>query len=120
MAAIDIVAVDGKRRLGEFIEFPYKLYREDPHWVPPLRIAVKELLDRKKHPFYINAEAEFFLAYRDGNVVFSTEIITGSTMKTRDSSAFSRLKTTRPWPRRCSEPQESGYWSAVLSSSAGQ
>jgi GNAT superfamily N-acetyltransferase len=69
MAAIDIVAVDGKRRLGEFIEFPYKLYREDPHWVPPLRIAVKELLDRKKHPFYINAEAEFFLAYRDGNVV---------------------------------------------------
>ena len=45
------------------------LYRDDPYWVPPLRIAVKELLDRKKHPFYANAEAEFFLAREDGKVV---------------------------------------------------
>ena len=37
--------------------------------MPPLRIAVKELLDRKKHPFYANADAEFFLARRDGRVV---------------------------------------------------
>jgi GNAT superfamily N-acetyltransferase len=34
-----------------------------------LRIAVKELLDREKHPFYRDAEAEFFLAHRDGEVV---------------------------------------------------
>jgi GNAT superfamily N-acetyltransferase len=34
-----------------------------------LRIAVKELLDRDKHPFYSNAEAEFFLAMRDGQTV---------------------------------------------------
>ena len=44
------------------MELPYRLYRDDPYWVPPLRIAVKELLDRDKHPFYANAEAEFFLA----------------------------------------------------------
>ena len=37
--------------------------------MPPLRIAVKELLDREKHPFYANAEAEFFLARQDGQVV---------------------------------------------------
>src|ERR1035438_7359246 len=40
-----------------------------PGVVPQLRIAVKELLDRKKHPFYANAEAEFFLARQDGKVV---------------------------------------------------
>src|SRR5262249_36025956 len=45
------------------------LYRNDPYWVPPLRIAVKELLDRRKHPFYRDAEAEFFLARQDGRVV---------------------------------------------------
>src|SRR6185436_11833788 len=32
-------------------------------------MAVKELLDREKHPFYANAEAEFFLARRNGRVV---------------------------------------------------
>jgi GNAT superfamily N-acetyltransferase len=66
---IDVVAVDGKSALKEFIEVPYSLHRDNAHWVPPLRIAVKELLDRKKHPFYANAEAEFFLARRDGRVV---------------------------------------------------
>src|ERR1022692_4335800 len=66
---IDIVAATSKSALKEFVEFPYPLYRGNPHWVPPLRIAVKELLDRKKHPFYANAEAELFLARQNGKVV---------------------------------------------------
>ncbi|HWB85652.1 MAG TPA: hypothetical protein VG675_16020 [Bryobacteraceae bacterium] len=69
MGGIEVVAVDSKRDLSQFVELPYTLYRDDPHWVPPLRIAVKELLDRRKHPFYANAEAEFYLARRDGRVV---------------------------------------------------
>lgn len=63
------MVAEGKRGLKDFIELPYSLYRGDPYWAPPLRIAVKELLDRKKHPFYANADAEFFLARRDGRVV---------------------------------------------------
>lgn len=66
---LEVVTADSKQALKEFIEFPYSLYRGDPFWVPPLRIAVKELLNRAKHPFYTNAEAEFFLARRDGRVV---------------------------------------------------
>jgi GNAT superfamily N-acetyltransferase len=66
---IDIAAVDGKKALHEFVELPFTLYRRESHWVPPLRMAVKELLDRKKHPFYATAEAEFFLARREGRVV---------------------------------------------------
>jgi GNAT superfamily N-acetyltransferase len=67
--ALEVVPAESKQALKDFVEFPYSLYRGDPHWVPPLRIAVKELLDRKKHPFYANADAEFFLAKRDGRVV---------------------------------------------------
>ena len=67
--SIEVVTAEGKRGLKEFIEFPYSLYRGEPHWVPPLRIAVKDLLNRSKHPFYKNAEAEFFLARRDGRTL---------------------------------------------------
>ena len=67
--AIEVVAISGKGGLKEFVEFPWTVYANDPHWVPPLQIAVKELLDRAKHPFYVNADAEFFLARRDGRVV---------------------------------------------------
>ncbi len=70
MGGIEVVAVRRKEALiHEFVELPYALYRGDPHWVPPLRIAVKELLDRAKHPFYLDAEAEFFLARQNGRVV---------------------------------------------------
>jgi GNAT superfamily N-acetyltransferase len=68
LGGIEVVAAD-KHTLKSFVELPYRLYRDYPHWVPPLRIAVKELLDREKHPFYKNAEAEFFLAYREKRVV---------------------------------------------------
>jgi GNAT superfamily N-acetyltransferase len=68
LAGIEVVPVRGKQALKEFIELPFALYRNDSHWVPPLRIAVKELLDQKKHPFYANAEAEFYLARRNGRV----------------------------------------------------
>ena len=65
MGGVEVVAADQKA-LKPFVDLPYELYRNNPHWVPPLRIAVKELLDRRKHPFYANAEAEFFLARRNG------------------------------------------------------
>jgi len=55
--------------LNRFIAFPYRLFRGDPYWVPPLRMDVKTLLSRKKNPFFEHAEAEYFLAQRDGEVV---------------------------------------------------
>jgi len=69
LGGVEVVAVNNKRALDAFVELPFKLYRNDPHWVPPLRIAVKEPLDKKKHPYYANAETELFLARRDGQVV---------------------------------------------------
>ncbi|HEX3747954.1 MAG TPA: hypothetical protein VHW09_28670 [Bryobacteraceae bacterium] len=66
---IDVITADNPSVLKQFVELPYRLYRDDPHYVPPLRIAVKELLDRKKHPFYKDADAEFLVAKKDGKVV---------------------------------------------------
>jgi GNAT superfamily N-acetyltransferase len=68
LTEIEAVSAD-KRALKEFVELPYTLHRNDRYWVPPLRIAVNELLDTRKHPFYTNAEAEFFLARQDGRTV---------------------------------------------------
>jgi GNAT superfamily N-acetyltransferase len=69
LGGLEVVTVDNKSALNEFVELPYRLYRDEPHWVPPLRIAVKELLDKAKHPFYANAETELYLARRDGKVI---------------------------------------------------
>ncbi len=54
--------------LKKFVNFPWQLYRGDPHWVPPLKMAVWDLLGRK-HPFHQTAEQANFLAQRGGQVV---------------------------------------------------
>jgi hypothetical protein len=52
-----------------FIAFQWEIYKGNPYWVPPLLMDRRKLMDKKKNPFYQHAEAEFFLAYRDGKIV---------------------------------------------------
>ncbi len=65
MQGLKLVEVRSKGDLNDFLEFPYKLYREVENWVPPLRMDQKRILDSKRHPFYKEAKIELFLA-RDG------------------------------------------------------
>src|SRR6185503_10728482 len=51
-----------------FLELPYRLYRRDAHWVPPLRMAQKDILNTARHPFYKTSDVEMFLAERDGRI----------------------------------------------------
>ncbi|MEE9372201.1 MAG: hypothetical protein V3V00_04035 [Saprospiraceae bacterium] len=65
---IELVRAEGKL-IKKYIDFPHDLYVDDPMYVPELFMAQKDLFNRKKNPFYKNAEVEHFLAYRDGNIV---------------------------------------------------
>jgi len=52
-----------------FIRFPWRIYRGDPNWVPPLLRDVGRLIDPAVHPFHQHAETAHFLAWRDGEPV---------------------------------------------------
>ena len=69
MAKLEIVPVETGKDLKQFIMLPWKIYRNDPCWVPPLIMDMKKLLDRRKNPFFQHSEAEYFLARKDGEVV---------------------------------------------------
>ncbi len=58
-----------KKDLKEFVEMPWAIYKNDPHWVPPLKMAVKDLLNINKHPFYQTAKVKAWLAEIDGSIV---------------------------------------------------
>ncbi len=55
--------------LRAFVDLSWKVNAGDPQWIPPLRMVLDALLDRKKHPFHRHAEVAFFLAERDGEAV---------------------------------------------------
>ena len=69
MAEIEITKIGSQADRDAFIKLPWKIYANDPAWVPPLLIERKEFLDREKHPFFEHGKAEFFLARRAGEVV---------------------------------------------------
>ncbi len=68
MKNIRIEKVASRSDRKKFIAFPWKVYKNDPHWVPPLVMEVKEKISRTKNPFFEHAEMELFLAYRDSDV----------------------------------------------------
>jgi GNAT superfamily N-acetyltransferase len=67
--ALEVRPVAGRRDMNTFIKLPYRLYRNEPLWVPPLRFERRRFLDRERRPFFKHAEAEYFLAWRDGRAV---------------------------------------------------
>ena len=68
-ATLRVEAVAGRADLRAFLRLPWRIYREDPNWVPPLLVEQRRLLDRSKHPFHRHADVEYFLARRGDDVV---------------------------------------------------
>jgi len=69
MSSVVVQPVADRRRRREFLRLPWKLYRDDPYWVPPLRFEQRELVGYRPHPFYERNKVQTFLAYRDGEAV---------------------------------------------------
>ncbi|HEX7003394.1 MAG TPA: hypothetical protein VF168_04325 [Trueperaceae bacterium] len=64
-----VQAVASRRDLKRFIEYPYRKYKDDPVWVPPLLISEWEKFDPKRNPFFHHARMDLYLAFRGDRVV---------------------------------------------------
>jgi GNAT superfamily N-acetyltransferase len=65
---IRIEKVETRKDRRNFILFPWKVYKDEPNWVPPLVIDFKEKINKKKNPFFEHAEMELFLAHRGNEI----------------------------------------------------
>ncbi len=68
---VHIETIDPRRRaqVRRFVDLPFRLYANNPQWVPPLKSETALAFDRRRHPFYEHSDADFFLAVRDGRDV---------------------------------------------------
>ncbi len=69
MSTISVRPVKSKKDFKTFLKFPWKIYKDDPYWVPPLFMEKKRILDKNKNPFFKRADMEMYLAEKNGEVV---------------------------------------------------
>lgn len=69
MLHIHQIDTDSRRDVNRFIDIPFKLYRDCPQWVPPMRADARMQLNRRKFPYYRRNDAAFFVAVADGEDV---------------------------------------------------
>ena len=57
----EIVPVTTARQLRQFVDLPYSLYADHPHWVPPLRRDEHRRLSPRHNAFLQHAEMDLWL-----------------------------------------------------------
>jgi len=68
-SAVTIRPVETKKDRKAFVDFAWKVYKDDPAWVPPLKDEVHGLITPGKNPWFEHARAQLWLAERGGEVV---------------------------------------------------
>ena len=68
-SAVTVRPVQSKKDRKAFVDFAWEVYKDDPHWVPPLKDEVHGLITPGKNPWFEHAKAQLWLAERGGKVV---------------------------------------------------
>jgi len=50
----------------DFLELPWKIYKDNEYWVPPLLSEIRKLFNVRKNPFWEHASQQIFLARKNG------------------------------------------------------
>ena len=67
--ALRVVEAQTRSERDDFVRLPWRIYRGDPHWVPPLLLERKAFINPQKHPFYKHGTAALFIAYAGSEAV---------------------------------------------------
>jgi len=99
---MDIRQIDlaDRKQVRDFLDLPFRIYRDTPQWVPPLTGDERLRLDPKRHPFYRHSAAAFFVAYRDGRPVGRLAVLDNRRYNdyNREKTAFFSLFECLPDP----------------------
>ncbi|MCI4654235.1 N-acetyltransferase [Sphingomonas aquatilis] len=69
LSDLTITPVTSKSDGKAFVDLPFRLYKDDPNWVPPLKGEALGLITPEKNGWYSHAKAQLFLACEGDRVV---------------------------------------------------
>ncbi|MBL6964625.1 MAG: hypothetical protein ISR55_12440, partial [Bacteroidetes bacterium] len=69
MKKIEIRQVSSRKELKKFVDFPFKLYKGNKYWCPPLKFDEINTLRKDKNPAFDYCEAQYWIAYQNNKPV---------------------------------------------------
>jgi GNAT superfamily N-acetyltransferase len=69
MKNINVLPVQTRHQRRAFLTFPWKIYKNDPLWVPPLMSERAKTVDPKRGLFFKDGYADLFVAWKDEKAV---------------------------------------------------
>ncbi len=66
---VTVEPVESRTVLRRFADVPYLLHRHDPRWSPGVRAYESWRIDARRHPYFEQGDAAYFLARRSGQPV---------------------------------------------------
>ncbi len=69
MKPLVIKPVENLEERKAFLRFPWKVYQDNPYWVPPIFSERVHFTDPEKNPFFEHSEAQMYLALRGDEIV---------------------------------------------------
>lgn len=111
------VKPDDRRRVKQFIQLPFEIYREIPNWVPPLSIDERQPFN-PKNPFYQHSKAAFYLAINDQDQAIGRITI----LANHNYNQFNQERTAFFWLFECQNDVQvsNGLFEAAFDWARGQ
>ena len=66
---ISIKEVVSKKDKRAFVKFPFKLYKDNPYWIPQINQDEIKLISPESNPAFEFCEAQYWLAYKGDDIV---------------------------------------------------
>jgi len=76
MNSLVIKPVETTEDRKALLSFPWTVYKDNPHWVPPIFSERMNFTDPEKNSFFQHAEAQFYLALRGEEIVGTIAVFT--------------------------------------------
>jgi GNAT superfamily N-acetyltransferase len=72
---ITLKEISSPADLTLFVKFPFEIYKDSAQWVPPIIKEEVQSFDKRKNPVFRDADARFFLAYKEGQIAGRVAVI---------------------------------------------
>ena len=75
MISYKVKTISDAQGMKDFLELPFKIYKDDPNWVAPLKSEIRRTLNTIINPYFANANLQLFVCYKGKEPVARTSVV---------------------------------------------